>query len=110
MSRWKEIKRVREREREKDSVQTNNFKNIFLVGHSLAIVSRSMSYLTRCFRLVFVITRLAIVSRSMSYLIRCFCLVFVITRLCNWVKFDVTFNSLLLFSVCEYKSCNWVKF
>ncbi len=101
---------MRERKREKDSVQTNNFQNIFLVGHCLAIVSRSMSYLTRCFRLVFVITRLAIVSRSMSYLTRCFCFSVCHYKTCNWVKFDVTFNLLLLFSVCEYKSCNWVKF
>jgi len=53
---------------------------------------------------------LAIGSSSVSHSIHCSCLVFVGCKFCNWVKFDVTFNLLVLFSVCGDKFCNWVKF
>jgi hypothetical protein len=75
----------------------------FCIGSSL------MSHLICCSCLVFVAASLGIGSSSMSHFIRYSCLVFVCCKSCNWVKFDVTFNSLLLFSVCSCEACNFIK-
>ncbi len=114
--------------RERDLVQTNNFKNIFscwafvlqlcqdrLIDVTLnSLLLFSVCHYKSCNWVKFDITfhllllfsvvcgfaSLAIGSSSMSHLIHCSCLVFAGCTSCNWVKLDVTFNSLLLFSVC----------